>query len=126
MRHETRRVFRCISGSTPEEFQRLMNEALGTMTNPEITFPPSMALTAYILTGEKTRIPECRADEHTLMGDTYICSACPYFERTNDLRRKWHYCVYHQKKCHEETPMCEDAYRQIDEGTITITKRGGR
>ncbi len=125
MRSETKKVFRCVSGSTPEEFQQKMNEILSTVLNPEITFLPSVPFTAYILTEETTTVPECLADEFSLRGERYICSACPYFERTNDLRRKWHYCVYHQQKCHQDTPMCEDAYKQIADGTITMRK-GGR
>lgn len=119
-----RKVFYCVTGADPEEFQRNMNEKLANLKAPEITFP-NIPLTAYIVAEEWTRIAETLEEQHLLNKDTYRCASCPYFERTNDLRRKWHYCVYHQQKVRSDEMACEEFYQQVDSGTIEPRKRGG-
>ena len=103
-----------------------MNARLGGLKDPEITFPPTIPFTAYIVAEEFAQIAECRTEEHMLAHDTYICKACPYFEYTNDMRRKWHYCTYHQSRMRDDTPCCEDFYEQLDRGTIEPRKEGKR
>lgn len=114
--------FYCVSGGNAEEFQAAMNARLVGLKDPEITFPPTIPFTAYIVAEEFTQIAECRAEEHLLAHDTYICKACPYFEYTNDMRRKWHYCTYHQNRMRDDAPCCEDFYVQLDRGTIEPRK----
>jgi len=118
MKTEKQKKFVCVQGRTPEEFQFEMNTVLSGVADPEIHFPPTMKLTAYILYEEEVTVPEDIRDEYSLRGERYTCEQCPYFERTNDLRRKWHYCVYEQSKTRTDQPACRAFYEQLEDGTI--------
>lgn len=111
-----------VTGTDAADFQAKLRAVLRGVENPQITFPPAPPFTAYILVEESKQIAECRTEEHMLAHDTYICKACPYFEYTNDMRRKWHYCTYHQNRMRDDAPCCEDFYVQLDRGTIEPRK----
>ena len=115
-----------VTGVDAADFQKQLNAVLFGLENPQITFPPAPPFTAYILV-EKTTVKvdtatDTATDMHILAHDTYRCKACPYFEYTNDMRRRWHYCTYHQDKVRDDGPACEDFYQQLDRGTIEPRK----
>ena len=123
MRREERVKFYCISGTTPEEFQTKMQDVLSKVSEPEIHFP-AKPLMAYVYYRDIAYVPETLREQMRDRGEVYTCVQCPYFERTNDLRKKWHYCVFHQQKCHMESECCDEVLFQIASGTIEM--KGGK
>lgn len=121
MIEKRKKNFRCVKGKTPEEFERNMNDLLEDISDPELYYPPTLPLTAYVTYDTWVKEPECLEEVHMLQGDTYRCNTCPYFERTNDLRRRWHYCRFHEKPTRDDSRACEEFYEQLDSGTINIT-----
>lgn len=121
MLEKRRKKFFCVTAANAEEFQNELNKVLHGLDDPEVQFPPAPKYTAYVLADVWEREAECLEEVHMLRGDTYRCSACPYFERTNDLRRRWHYCRYHEKPTRDDSHACEDFYEQLERGTINIT-----
>lgn len=123
MKQVKKKRFLCIYGSTPDEFQQRMNEALADLHDPEITFP-QIPLTAYIMASEWEMVPESLSDAYALRGERYVCENCPYFKRTkNDLRRRWHFCLLENEPTRDDQPACEEFFRQLDSGVIEA--RGG-
>ena len=123
MRGAKRKTFFCVHGNTPEEFQENMNAILADVHDPEVTFP-DIPLTAYVMAVVWERVPESLSDLYSLRGETYKCTSCPYFERTNDLRRRWHYCRFHDQSVRDDKSCCEDFYQQLDRGTIDRQRLG--
>lgn len=107
----------CISGKDAADFQEKMNLALDGIDAPEITFP-AIPYTAYVLYTLHRSEPETIREEYEMSGDGCRCAECPYFERTNDMRRKWHICTYHQKKTRVDSWACEEFYQQVEDGII--------
>ena len=124
MKTVKQKKFLCITGKDAQDFQQRMNEALSQIEDPAISFPPSMELTAYITYEEHHAAPESLREEYEMAGVRARCADCPYFVYTNDMRRVWHYCAYHQKKQRADQQACESFFQQLKDGTIEFSRKG--
>ena len=123
MKTDKRTKFFCVSGKTPEEFQQNMQKVLDHVADPILHFPP-VPLMGYIYYTEERHVPETLREVMREKGEMYTCVQCPYFDRTNDLRKKWHYCVFHEQKCNMEADICDEILMQVATGKIEM--KGGR
>lgn len=108
----------CISETNAQSFETKMNAILTGISNPSITFDPSKPFTAYVLYSVKKEMPETLLELLELLdGNQHRrCEECPYFERSTDLRRKWHKCNYDDTKTRADSAACEQYYRAKYEG----------
>lgn len=112
-----RKQFYCIAATDPEEFQDKMNSVLSRHLEPEITFP-NTPLTAYVVVTTEELAPETLADEYRLQGKSFHCGNCPHLIKSEDKRKRWHYCEHEDGPSREDTPACEDFYRWLKRGDI--------
>lgn len=111
MRSEQYKQVIAICESNAEDFQDKLNNALAGMTNPEITFDPNRSFTAYVTYNVRKDVPEDVLELLEMInGESHYCDECPYFEGSNDKRRKWGSCTMKKIKTRPEGRACEHFY----------------
>lgn len=102
----------CVSEMTGPQFEARINEILKTVKNPRIELDHNRSFTAYIFYNISVDVPETVTEALQLLeGTSHNCAECPYCIKSEDKRRKWHYCDYYHKKIHEKSPVCANFYR---------------
>ena len=115
MRGEYQTQMFCISETNSALFQLKMNETLKTIVNPDIRMDPTRPFTAYIFYTIQHDIPETITEALEMIeGDHHYCSECPALIRSEDHRKKWHFCHTHMKKVRQDNPACIDFYKLRD------------
>lgn len=103
----------CVSESNGKIFEMKMNEILLTVRNPKIEIDKTKPFTAYIFYKITQDIPETVEEAFSLVEkQKHHCTECPHFERNKDKRRRWHWCLYHKKKIHQDNTVCETFYQE--------------
>ena len=128
MKYVNRKQSLIITGSTAQEFQEKLNEALNSIASNgrkhEIQFNMNMGLCAYILYDERLEIPESIADEYELKGETYDCGECPMFRPSDDRRVKYTTCAKGYRRRGYCDPCCDWFYEALEGGEITLNDEG--
>jgi len=102
----------CVSEMAGPQFEARMNEILKTVKNPRIELDRTRSFTAYIFYDISVNVPESIQEAFSILeGTSHNCAECPYFIKSEDKRKKWHYCDYYHKKIHEQNPVCANFYR---------------
>jgi len=116
MKTITQKNVRAIREETAEAFNEQIAEILNEYGDANINYITSGAfLGAYVEYETTKEIPETLAEKYELNNDKRYCHECPYFQRTQDKRYKWHYCVQKQKRVTECQGACETYYQLLED-----------
>lgn len=119
MRTETITQTTIIQETTAELFETKMNDALKDVANPKIKFMDSVPFCAYITYEIKQEKAETLEDEYVKkMGTHACCGECPYLNKSEDRRIKFHTCKYNEFAIKVTTPACELYYQRLFNGTF--------
>ena len=111
MRAEKYKQIIAICENNAEDFQNKMNDALASVTDPEIVFDKTQSFTAYVTYRVRKDVPENVLELLELLdGDYHFCEECPYFVRSTDRRRKWVSCKLKGSKTRADSRACEHFY----------------
>lgn len=117
MKEERAVRVKVIQEATAEDFEKKLNEALRGVKNPSIEFNHSAGHCAYITFEEFRTIPETAEDEYfEKMGERCHCGDCPYLEKSNDKRVRWHTCKYNEFPVKVDSLACELYYKRLLKG----------
>ena len=115
----------CIEETSGAAFQERINTVLKTVRNPRIELDRNRSFVAYVFFDISFDIPEDVTEAFTLLeGIHHSCAECPYFIRSEDKRKKWHYCSNKNKRIHEKQPVCEIFYRVYYENNLIEGSKG--
>ena len=115
MRGEQQYQLCCISEKSAPLFELRMNEALKTIKNPDIRLDANLPFTAYIIYSNSYDVPETLIEGlEILEGIKHYCSECPAFQRSEDGRKRWHFCTEYKKRVHQDSPVCINYYKLRD------------
>lgn len=100
-----------ISEPDPAEFELRMNEALINLSDPEIKLYDNTQFTAVITYYVCRDMPENVLELFEMVeGKGYTCEACPYFEKSEDKRKKWGSCKLTSQPTRIDSRACERFY----------------
>ncbi len=123
MKYIHRKQSRIITGSTADEFQTKLNEALNEVATAgykhEIQFNMALGFCAFIVFEETRQVPETLAEEYELRGDEYRCSECPMFVLSPDKRVKYTTCKRGCRKISANAWACDWFYKALEDGEVT-------
>ena len=116
---EKRTIF--IKEQTNADFDRRLNESLKDLVNPEVQIYGMFE--CAILYDEITYEEEQKtiADLFEEAGCGKKCADCPFFEKSEDQRRKWHKCTLKDRKTRADSRAC-DSYYLRKEGKSEVPK----
>lgn len=80
--------YRCIHESTPEEFERHINEVLIKYPSAKMEIDGQIPLLCHAWIDAEVNIPECKADEYELARDVHYCIECPYLDRPQNSNKR--------------------------------------
>lgn len=112
-----------IKGNNPEDFDRKMNEILMKHSDVKIEREPSVPMMCYLTFFDEVLEPESLRDEYELAGCTLKCGSCPYLRKSEDKRRKKHFCPVKQATVRMDMYCCEKFFEDVEEGIIIIERR---
>lgn len=112
-----------IKGNNPEDFDRKMNEILMKHSDVKIEREPSVPMMCYLTFFDEVLEPESLQDEYKLAGCTLKCGSCPYLRKSEDKRRKKHFCPVKQATVRMDMYCCEKFFEDVEEGIIIIERR---
>lgn len=116
MKTITQKGVRAIREETAKAFNEQIAEILNEYGDAKINYITSGAfLGAYVEYETTKEIPETLAEKYAINNDKRYCHECPYFQRTQDKRYKWHYCVQKQKRVLECQGACETYYQLLED-----------
>ena len=114
----TRKRIRTVQAKSAAEFDDMFNKISDEMTTTaELKWDGELCV--HFIYDEETKIAETVKDEYELRGETYTCSECPYFEKSEDRRVKYHGCRYAKYgSVQAGESACEIFYRELMNGNI--------
>lgn len=124
MRYERGQVAQTIIESDKEVFDEKLNLFLKDIYGEPITkfhnIPGKFGIT--VIGRIDKQIPETKADEYELRGETHYCCECKHCEEKllengkPDKRYKWRDCVHSEKEVRATTPCCDFFYIMLEAG----------
>lgn len=121
MRGDYQTQMYCVSETNAEMFELKMNEILKGIKNPDIRMDPARSYTAYIFYQIQYDIPETITEALEMVeGSRHYCGECPGCLFSDDKRKKWQFCQVHNKKVHEDSPVCIEFYKIRDGANLLI------
>ncbi len=118
---KTKRV-RVVDGADAAQFEERLNDVLGEIESPEITFDRNRPFLAYVTYTETVEIPTTIREAYEMRGETHTCKECPYFEKQTDRRRKYSICDLGEH-CTAESDACDLFYKMLNSGTLANPKK---
>ena len=123
MRYTQLKQTKVVTGSTADDFQQRLNEALAEVASEsrkyELSFNNTMGFCAYIVYDLQRQYAETLSDEYELRGETYKCYECPMFNPSEDRRVKYTTCKNGERHTYYSKPACEWFYEELENGRIT-------
>ena len=115
MKTITQKGVKAIKADTAEIFNEQIAAILDEYGDAKVNYITGVAfLGAYVEYETTKEIPETLEEKYELNNDKRYCHECPYFQRTEDKRYKWHYCVQKQKRVLECQGACETYYKLLE------------
>ena len=114
-----------IHGKDPEDFDRKVNEILMNHSDVKIEREPQVAMMCYMTFTDMVEIPETLREEYLLAGSSLECRDCPMLRKSEDKRRKKHFCPVKQATVRLNMKCCEEFYEKVEAGEIIIERREG-
>ena len=111
-----------IRATDPEEFDRLVNEILSEHSDFKIEREQSTPMMAYLTFTETVEEAENLREDYLLAGCTLTCGSCPIIRKSDDKRRKKHFCPEKQATVRLDVYCCETFFKKVEEGTIIIDR----
>lgn len=116
MKRITQKGVQAIKADTAEAFNEQIAAILNEHAEAKVSYITSGTfLGAYVEYETLKEIPETLSEKYEMNGDKRFCCQCPYFQRTQDKRYKWHYCVQKQKRVTECQGACETYYQLLED-----------
>ena len=112
-----------IRGESPEDFDRKVNKILREHADAKIEREPNAPMMCYMTYTEDVLEAESLRDEYELAGCTLKCRSCPYIRKSEDRRRKKHFCPVKQATVRLDMYCCEEFFKAVEEGRIIIERR---
>ena len=111
-----------VRGITPEDFDRRINEILAGHDGVKIERETSIPMMAYLTYSEIVEEAETLREDYLLAGCTLTCGSCPIIRKSDDKRRKKHFCPEKQATVRLDMYCCETFFKKVEEGTIIIDR----
>lgn len=77
------KMYRCIKGETPEEFEAAINAIVEKHPAAEFKIDGLVPYLCHVWIRVEKQIPETKAEEYEARGDVHYCLECPYIDRPN-------------------------------------------
>lgn len=115
MKHLKNPRIAVIEAQNAVQFENMINDKLDELStyNPALTIEHGRFYRAYIQYVVETTLPETIAERFELCGFYFKCRDCSQFERARnrdgsiDRRAKYGYCLYKERRAHEDMTACE-------------------
>ena len=122
MKEQKRKRVRVIDGADARQFERALNDALGDMDDPDITFDPNRSFLAYVTYWDIVQIPQTVQDAYEMRGEFHKCGECPYYHKPSDKRKKNTLCDIGEY-VDAKTSACNLFYKMLNEGRLQNPKK---
>ena len=106
MKKKDKKLFRCIEAETASEFEQQISAIYADHPAAEVLFREKTFL-AYVTWTEVELVPETAHEELLLKGVDLRCRDCPYLERKNDRRLRYHECGLTGETKFRNDPACD-------------------
>jgi len=126
MRYKTVYTQKTIRATSPQEYDRLMNELLEQALEAQIVDRLSdKEFCSIVRFRETVDIPETLEEEYRLKGYRDTCSMCREFMPSTDGRTKYVHCPHDQEcRAWPDRGCCEYYWAMMKNG-VPLTRKGG-
>ena len=112
-----------ILGRDPEDFDKKVNDILNRFDNVKIEREPSTAMMCYLTYYDYVEEPENLKDEYLMAGCSLRCGDCPLIRKSEDRRRKKHFCPVKQATVRLDMYCCNEFFERVERGEISIERQ---
>ena len=112
-----------ILGRNPEDFDRKVNEVLQKHKDVKIERESSTPMMCYMTFDEYVEEAETLKEEYLLAGCNLKCGDCPLIKKSEDKRRKKHFCPVKQATVRLDMYCCNEFFEKVESGEIIIERR---
>ena len=129
MKRSSYEQFAIVKSDSAPLFEKQLNERVYELREnyPEVIFSENIPLYAQIKYRVDAVAPESISEEYELVGASFVCAQCPYFEPVlrkdgeEDPRFKWGECPHSELgRVLKTTAACNKLYEAIHEGGVRL------